>query len=280
MKLVLSRKGVDSSSGGIPSPILPDGTLVPLPIPSRYGPKGYDDISVNGVALGPLVGDLAGKKLKRHYLCHLDPDLDPSSCVRPKGWRPAFGQIEAAQKHLESNGIGEGDIFLFFGWFRAVEQSGGKWQYVKKAPNLHIIYGWLVIDERVPLSESLATERRLKPWADHPHLHMLDRQQNCLYLAANRLDLPGLKQKGSGLFRNVQDVRVLTDRSQSNRSLWQLPGWFHPESGTTLSYHEDAGRWTKRGDDCRLSSVARGQEFVLKTASDNINGWLTTIFNG
>jgi len=33
MKVILSRKGFDSSYGGCPSPILPDGTLLSLPIP-------------------------------------------------------------------------------------------------------------------------------------------------------------------------------------------------------------------------------------------------------
>lgn len=32
-RLVLSRKGFDSGYGGMPSPILPDGRLQPLPIP-------------------------------------------------------------------------------------------------------------------------------------------------------------------------------------------------------------------------------------------------------
>ena len=34
MKVILSRKGFDSSNGGIPSPILPDGTLLSFPIPA------------------------------------------------------------------------------------------------------------------------------------------------------------------------------------------------------------------------------------------------------
>ena len=33
-KLILSRKGFDSGSGGCPSPIFPDGTVFSLPIPS------------------------------------------------------------------------------------------------------------------------------------------------------------------------------------------------------------------------------------------------------
>ena len=31
-KIILSRKGFDSSNGGIPSPIMPDGTLLSMPI--------------------------------------------------------------------------------------------------------------------------------------------------------------------------------------------------------------------------------------------------------
>ena len=42
MKVVLSRKGFDSSYGGFPSPILPDGTLISLPIPSmKYSSSLY-----------------------------------------------------------------------------------------------------------------------------------------------------------------------------------------------------------------------------------------------
>ena len=40
MRIILSRKGLDSATGGIPSPILPDGQLLPLPIPVA-APMGY-----------------------------------------------------------------------------------------------------------------------------------------------------------------------------------------------------------------------------------------------
>jgi hypothetical protein len=33
MKVILSRKGFDSEYGGYPSPILPDGRMIFLPIP-------------------------------------------------------------------------------------------------------------------------------------------------------------------------------------------------------------------------------------------------------
>ena len=127
MKIVLSRKGFDSSSGGVASPILPDGRLIPLPIPAKNDPHSYDQITINGIPLGPLVEQLTAGRIERTSRCHLDPDLETSSVPRPAGWRPAFGQIKAAQKHLEANNVGIGDLFLFYGWFRAVKEISGRW---------------------------------------------------------------------------------------------------------------------------------------------------------
>ena len=44
MKIVLSRKGFDSSSGRVPSPVLRDGTAVPLPVSARCGPARFQDV--------------------------------------------------------------------------------------------------------------------------------------------------------------------------------------------------------------------------------------------
>lgn len=282
MKIVLSRKGVDSSAGGIPSPIMPDGTLVPLPIPSRFGPTSYDELSVNGHQLGSLVADLAGgKRLKPYYRCHLDPDLDEKSCARPLGWRPSFGQIEAAQVHLANQGIGPGDMFLFFGWFKQVEQSGGHWRYVRGAPDRHIIYGWLAVGEVVDLTGETECPPWLNAWRHHPHLNnMWDKSRNCLYLSAKRLTLHQRSLKGAGMFGKLNDSRILTGQHQGQRSVWNLPGWFHPDQQTTtLSYHEDARRWSRAGDRCTLKSVGRGQEFVINSNDQNgMRDWTTAIF--
>jgi len=48
MKVILSRKGMDSESGVMPSPILPDGTLLSLPIPDRKSNKRYEDLEYRG----------------------------------------------------------------------------------------------------------------------------------------------------------------------------------------------------------------------------------------
>ncbi len=49
-KLILSRKGFDSASGGCPSPIFPDGTMFSLPIPSLW--DGPDQVLPRAQAAG------------------------------------------------------------------------------------------------------------------------------------------------------------------------------------------------------------------------------------
>lgn len=57
MKLILSRKSFGSAAGGVPSPILEDGTMLPLPIPSRYCPIRYETIELHGHNLGRVIED-------------------------------------------------------------------------------------------------------------------------------------------------------------------------------------------------------------------------------
>lgn len=274
---MLSRKGFDSASGGVPNPILPGGALIPLPIPATRDPHTYDEIAVNGMALGSLVEDLTGGKIERTRRCHLDPDLDAGSLPRAAGWRPAFGQINAAQSHLARHAIGIGDLFLFFGWFREAERAGGRWRFVRGAPNLHVIYGWMQVGEVIRLAESRDLNDRLAPFADHPHLHGRTDPSNTLYLAAERLSQWNCR--GGGIFRELSSVRTLTDVRQPKRSTWSLPAWFHPENGAALSYHETSDRWQIDGTACRLSSAARGQEFVLTTPNtEAADAWLRGIF--
>jgi hypothetical protein len=279
MKIILSRKGFDSGSGGVPSPILPDGRLVPLPIPATRDPHSYGEVSVNGMQLGPLVEDLTRGRIERTNRCHLDPDLDAMSLKRVAGWRPAFGQIGASQGHLARHAVGRGDLFLFFGWFRAIEQRGGQWGYGADAPELHVIYGWLMVGDVIDLATEPGNSSRLVAHADHPHVCARDKASNTLYLAAEQMWMPPLDRRGAGLFRSISDHRVLTDPRQSKRSLWRLPGWFHPDCGVRLSYHGKHDRWAADGQWCVLTSVARGQEFVLTPPNDEIAvPWLLSLF--
>ena len=137
MKLIFSRKGFDSSAGGVPSPLV-DGRPISLPIPTRMPtPTRYADLR-DGVA--ELVTDLTRGRVAADRPCHLDPDLDANSLVRLPGWRGVLGQVSAAQSHLSNNGVGRGDVFLFWGLYRPVVRSpAGMWTYAGMAE--HRLFG-------------------------------------------------------------------------------------------------------------------------------------------
>ena len=262
-KLVLSRKGFDSSYGGMPSPILPDGRLVPLPIPARHDQFRMAHVGA-GEELGSLLHDLSKGRHSLSTQIHLDPDLDRPSGSRLPGWRPSLGQTGIAQSHLAAKGVGAGDIFLFFGWFREVERREGRWRFAPSAPDLHVLFGWLEVGELLPVVTRRQQCLDAHPWiADHPHVsnpsHYTD-SRNTLYIAPRESSFR--EGMGGGLLRYVRPELTLTATGRS-RSVWRLPRWFHPGNRTPLSYHDREDRWVVDGDGCLLQTVAKGQEFVL-----------------
>ncbi|MCJ7507742.1 MAG: hypothetical protein MUO85_03290, partial [candidate division Zixibacteria bacterium] len=174
MKVILSRKGFDSAFGGYPSPILPSGEMISLPIPS------YEDISYSDVKTGEstyynLMKDLEPKiksddewlDLNENIGCHLDPDIHKNSIDRVPGWRPCFGQDGAAQSHLENQGVSENDLFLFFGWFRKIRIYNGKREFDPHEKGKHAIFGYLQIGE----IKKVDNEFDIPKWlAYHPHV--------------------------------------------------------------------------------------------------------------
>ena len=82
MRIILSRKGFDSSSGGCSSPIFPDGSMISLPIPDKRSPIRYRDLTWRERNLGDVVAKLTHGKQRNEYRAHLDPDLRKSICAR------------------------------------------------------------------------------------------------------------------------------------------------------------------------------------------------------
>jgi hypothetical protein len=271
MRLILSRKGFDSGYGGIPSPILPDGRLVPLPIPISHDRYTLADINIPDLDTGQLLSDLSKGAHTLKTSIHLDPDLDRAPASRLPGWRPALGQTGNAQSHLRDMGVGEGDVFIFFGWFRQTEYKAGTWQYVRSAPNLHVMFGWLEVAEALPIVQE--RDRCLSgfPWiANHPHVsdpgHYTD-PRNTLYLAATQSRFNPRAAHGGGRFSKYHDRLRLT-KPGSTRSVWSLPSWFMPKAGQpSLSYHHRPDQWHQEEDGVTLCSAAKGQEFVLDGAA-------------
>lgn len=218
MKIVFSRKGFDSSAGGGPSPIV-DGAPLSLPIPAGTASRTtYGDLG-----LGDLAAKASRGKLGAGDLCHHDPMFTGAGeCL--------FGQCGAAQTHLERQGVGPGDVFLFFGLFAAPQ--GGEAH--------HRIFGYLRVGEIIPLAGGAPRELVA---LGHPHALALHARNDCIWRGEGRVAA------------RASDALRLTVPG-GPPSLWQRPAWLKRGG---LSYHDRADRWLRGG---RLRSVSRGQEFV------------------
>jgi hypothetical protein len=284
MKLILSRKGFDSVYGRIPNVIPPDGRLRWFPIPSEHGKVRYRDLSSDRPHLEELLDDLSNGEIIGSDRCHLDPDVTASYVPRPKSWRPCFGQTDVAQSHLCGQGVGPGDLFLFFGWFREAAMDNRRWKFVSSAQNLHVFFGWLQVGEAYSVETDLA---RIPKFAkDHPHVMDHARfygpqSNNAAYVAGESLNLPGIGKRipGGGSFPRFNESLRLTAEG-GTRGLWLLPKWFFPSSGRpALTYHSDPSRWEKTKDGVLLRTVGRGQEFVLDLDHyPEAIGWVRRLF--
>ena len=229
MRVILSRKGFDGINGGMPSLIMPNGDAVTMPIPSndhvlykslKYGDKDYLSIL---------------KDLKPRFSCrecHLDPDLDSRRMAdRPKGWKPAFGQIGASSSYLMNTvGLKPGDLFLFFGNFRFVEERGGKLHFVSRTGDFYhdktiqLIWGYLQVGEIITDGMRI---RKEYPWHPHASTRRSHESSNILVVPSKTLSFAKSKP-GCGLLRFAED-RVLT-RKGSNKATWRKNPVYSPKS--------------------------------------------------
>lgn len=277
MKIIFSRKGYDSKYGRGCSPIMPDdGKLVSIPIPTKKDKKDIKGIPYQNLLFDKDLSyhDLM-KQLKikppEHGIAHLDPDLRKSVKDRLDGWKPTFGQANAAQAHLDKK-VKEGDLFLFFGTFkRVISNDLNKWEYDNDYPR-HIIFGYLLIGEIHDIGNNgISTFKEKHPelkWAfNHPHLINDYGKNNSIYVAEDSFSNDC---KGAGVFK-YNDNLVLTKPGYL-KSVWELPAFFHMDYGTEISMHKDKSRWRKEEDKTILKTVGMGQEFVV-TGNKEIEKW-------
>jgi hypothetical protein len=263
MKLIFSRKGFDTASGGCPSPIFLDGTLLSLPIPDKDSPIYYKDISFGLINYGEIVSELTKGRVRNDYRAHLDPDIRFENIERKTGWKPLFGQLGAAQCHLKNQNIQNGDIFLFFGLFQRTLYENSVLCFDSKSKPIHIIWGWLQIGSIISID---ASKNDSFLWAKyHPHFHMNSDNSNTAYISKNQLEIHHSNKTfpGSGVFLKYSKTLQLTSDGKSS-SCWDLNSCFYPENiENALSYHRSISKWKKKDHSVELKTVGRGQEFVL-----------------
>ena len=266
-----------------------------LPIPS-YDNVAFGDLCHGDIDISAVVGGITNGRCRADDTVHLDPDINFESYrdrrSRPgwEQWRGMLGQAAAAESHLTNQGVGSGDVFLFFGLYRRVELTSRGWRFVPSAPSRHVLWGWLQV-ERKYRAEALGP-RELDGelvWAfHHPHIYYdFGPGNNTVYMATKELDLGNAVQRvqraGWGLFPKLDWRLTLTDPNGAGVSDWCLPRWFYPDAGKSpLTYHTKRENWRHDRNHAYIRSVGRGQEFVLDLAGypeaiDWLSGLITDL---
>ncbi len=288
-KIIFSRKGFDSEAGGYASPILLDGQLLSLPIPEarqdskckNYYNKIYVDKKQKQTyydVMKLLNPTITRKKeiipLTKNTCCHLDPHLHYNlEGKNPSGWRGLYGTTTSFS-HLINQGVKEGDIILFFGWFRQTsgDLKNGNLSFVKgEYEDKHVIFGYLEIDKII----NNPSPKDEKNWMQyHPHMNYprVGDEKNMLIVAKDKLSVNPKGLPGYGIFKKCDESLILTKKGMS-RTKWDLPPCF---KGVKISYHYDPANrkqykhkaWERNHFTC----VSRGQDFVVH-ANDAVIKW-------
>ena len=243
-RIILSRKGFDSSAGGAASPILNNKDIFSIPIPWKYKTnQRYKDVIIQKKHASELLKITKTKVTPESY-CHLDPDLSKD--------RGLFGQHNAAQTELCNAGVGVGDLFLFFGWFK---------NYYEKI-DMHHIFGWLQVGQILVGDESIKKFLAKKGFS-HPHGQFQKNEQsknNTLYIGSNDLIINDdrYSKMGYGFFSKSRKDLILTENGKS-RSHWKLPTKYF---GNAEHLFINRLSWLD-SEKCTLQCKGQGQEYIL-----------------
>ena len=201
-----------------------------LPIPS-CDEEAFEDLQHGDIDIASVVNGITNGRMSSRGRVHLDPDLNFDAYRfrkdRPawQQWRGMLGQAGIAQSHLNKQDVGSGDVFLFFGLYRRVEETAQRWRFVRCAPELHVLWGWLQVDQKHRVADLGPDDL---PWArHHPHLASKYRDdRNTVYAAAAKLELGGDDEQcdiaGWGVFPRFGPAAG-PDRSQRRRRFELAP---------------------------------------------------------
>jgi hypothetical protein len=240
--------------------------MVSLPIPDAAdGTIRYADLSWRSGTVLDLLHQLGYRRYDHDAVAHLDPDLVAARYPRLPDWQPLFGQAGAAAAHLMANNVGAGDLFLFWGLFCHTREQEGRLQSVGRP--FHTIYGYLEVE--IVLDAGAGECVAFAP--EFPHFRKSYLCKTCRVYVARPL-LCGTDLPGSAVFRYHPGLR-LTAPDAIRLTDWRLPACFHPQGGTTLSYHSASHRWGPAAQGLTsLTAASRGQEFVA-SPSANVTAW-------
>lgn len=244
---------------------MPDGTLLSMPIMDSSGIP-FSDIAWNDMTYADILKQLNPNGT--YFKCHVDPDIRKNRVNPINGWRPAFGQCQATEGQLRNAKVEPGDIFLFFGWFRRVEETAEGYRYVKRSKadfyagnDLQVIYGYMQVSEKIT-DQELIRKYYWHPHSSDVHTGLVN---NVLYLPTGKLSMAP-KLKGNGTLDYRSD-RVLT-MAGKGRATWNDYSFLMPEHvyGHKKNSAKDGG----------LYYAGQWQELIIYE-SDGLLDWVKRI---
>ena len=217
--IILSRKGFDTACGRCPSLIINGKQMISFPIPEdseqndckafpTYSSLKIDLDDIGEKSLKDLILVSTGKSKKTIFnkkeldkenhveenepKCHFDPQL--FNYHKASDFVASLGQMDIAARILNKYDVKEGDLFLFFGNFKFVndklepvsQKIEGKYGEYEVPENafLHCIWGYMEIGKVIANPQN----NGVPPYIENHHPHMKYKSsENYLYIAAERL---------------------------------------------------------------------------------------------
>lgn len=282
MKIILSRKGFDSSAGGSPS-IIYNNKFYSIPIPEAGSGIFYKDLVFDEChSYLDVMRDLG---IKFYSEAHLDPDLRKDvlqARIKDEQWKPSFGQAGKSQARLSGKGLEKNDIFLFFGWFDSVVNKNGKFEYESRNKKIHTschsIFGYFQIDEIIKID----AEKKVLPiyLRNHPHLKnpSFYESPNAIYTSKKILEIDGVKTSvpGAGMFKKYNDELRLSEEGKS-RSNWFLPDCFEEDDIKNFGINTEKRELQKIDSRYKIQLKGMGSQELLITDNSKIVTWATDL---
>ncbi len=275
MKIILSRKGFDSSAGGKPS-IIYNNQFYSIPIPEAGSGVFYKDLIFDEKHnYLEVMRDLGVTFFSE---AHLDPDLRKDILPqRHPEWRPIFGQDDKSQSRLSKTfNVEPSDIFLFFGNFqKVIKKSETGFKYSSLSPeypkDIHVIFGHLQVDEIIDLSKQ---GERIQDWMKyHPHIknsNLYHKEHNALYVSKRRFT-ENETINGSGYFRFSEEL-ILT-APKATKSVWHLPSCFDEKDLKKFGINTTKNVPEKSNKRYIIQPIGRGTQEVFGIDKKSIVDW-------
>lgn len=224
MKVIFSKKGMDSTYGKVVNPILPDGTMLSLPIPRPNEKYSYEKLFYEPLnkSLKDIIEELEKNKIKNKFnfekyqnkkgewidyagRCHADPFIFDYYFPKSK-FNASLGYRYGNRNNFDKDPkkVEEKDLFLFFGTFKHTICNNGQLEYIRGLPKVHAIFGCLEVNRIEKNKENILNIHHWHPhsYGDYPksegnRLYISDKiySKNFKYTEYLRLTTPGCTRR-------------------------------------------------------------------------------------